>query len=78
MPKWEITRNGGASSGCRERKGRMMDKIDFGKALTINVDCNLGRILTLQEKVNELVEEWNSHKEWHRRFFDKYNKAEPD
>lgn len=25
-------------------------------------------------KLNELVEEWNSHKEWHRRFFDKYNK----
>lgn len=32
-----------------------MDKVDFGKALTINVDCNLGRILALQEKVNELV-----------------------
>ncbi len=33
-----------------------MDKIDFGKVLTINVDCNLGKILALQEKVNELVE----------------------
>ncbi len=28
------------------------------------------------DKLDELVEEWNNHEEWHRRFFDKYNKAE--
>ena len=42
-----------------------MDKIDredyIGKEVIIN-------------KLDELVEEWNSHIEWHRRFFDKYNK----
>ena len=35
-------------------------------------------VTILMDKLDELVEEWNSHKEWHKRFFDKYNKAESD
>ena len=56
-----------------------MDKIDEQvKQYIMKGDAGT---LTLIDKINELVEgydeiieEMKIHKEWHRRFFDKYNK----
>ncbi len=67
----ESLESGGASSGCRERKGRMMNEIDVIKIEKSNLS-GVEKIAELQVqntlKVNELVREWNSHKEWHKRF----------
>ena len=51
-----------------------MDKL----AKNIRTGANTIVEYDIVSKINELVEEWNSHKEWHRRFFDKYNKAKSD
>ncbi len=45
-------RNGGAPSGCRERKGRKMDKIDGEK---FKYASERGRKKLLLSKINELV-----------------------
>ncbi len=47
-----------------------MDKIKTGEERIERKEVWIAELIS---KVNELVEEGNNHKEWHKRFFDKYN-----
>jgi len=57
MQAGRFVRSGGASSGCRKRKGRMMDKIDRTDYRMYLMTAPL--IVDMLDKFDELVEGYN-------------------